>query len=244
MSSYLSDLSQEFPVSDQHLSDEKIARTRRRSRLIMLLDAAERAAIAPLSSGRLHAFAYLADVLSPVWSLPAFDGIILRIEGGPHYPDLQEELDHLVVLGLIEISNLSYVGRGEGGARIEGEYGLNFASKHLNMLLGALGGGEREAVLDEDDYRVHSFLVELAGALASIPNDEIDKATSKDVTYRSAGVGENVVDFAAWTLDPWGSNPTWRTADRFKQFLPEEATLTDGEKLYLYATYLGQVVNA
>ncbi len=230
-------------MSESLLSDDDMTRVRQRSRLILLLDAAERAAITPISSARLHALAYLADVLSPVWDLPAFDGKILRIEGGPHYPDLQEELDHLVVLGLVEISNLAYIGRGENGARIEGEYGLNFVSSHLNKLLGSLGAVDYEMAIDEDDYRVHSFLIELAGALATLPNHEIDRATSEDVTYRSAGFSENIIDFAAWTSDPWADNPTWRTADRFKQFLPEEALLTDGEKLYLYANYLGRIVN-
>jgi hypothetical protein len=208
----------------------------------MLLDAAERAAITPLASPRLHALAYLADVLSPVWGLPAFDGKILRIDGGPHYPDLQEELDHLVVMGLVEITELDYVGRGPGdiGARLEGNYALDFASPRLAGLLEALGAEPQKQPLDPEDARVHGFLVELAGALATLPNEEINRATSADVTYRSEGLGENVIDFAAWTMDPWEANPSWRTAERFEQFLPDAANLTGGEKLFLYAAYLGR----
>ena len=67
---------------------------------------AEHAAISPLRTRRLHAFAYLADVLSPVWDMPAFDGKVLKIEGGPHYPDLQREVDRLAILGLINISEV------------------------------------------------------------------------------------------------------------------------------------------
>ena len=211
----------------------------------MLLDAAERAAITPLASPRLHALAYLADVLSPVWNLPAFDGKILRIDGGPHYADLQEELDHLVVMGLVEVAELNYVGRGPGdiGARIEGNYALDFNSPRLAGLLAALGAEPRQKPIDPEDARVHVFLVELAGALATLPNEEINRATSIDVTYRSEGLGENVIDFAAWTKDPWASNPSWRTTERFEQFLPDAANLTGGEKLFLYAAYLGRAVN-
>lgn len=215
---------------------------RRRSRLLMLLDAAERAAITPIESRRLHAFAYLADVLSPVWGLPSFDGKILRIEGGPHYPDLQEQLDQLVVMGLVEISNLSYVGRGDG-ARIEGNYALAFTSPNATKILAALGAGPMAQAIDTDDRAVNTFLVELAGALATLPDDEVDRATDADVTYKSQGMGENVIDFAEWAPDPRAANPTWRTADRFEAFLPNGATLTGGEKLYLYAAYLGRVVN-
>lgn len=59
-----------------------VDQVRRRARLLLLLDAAERAGITPLASARLHAFAYLADVLSPVWDLVAFDGKIYKSEGG------------------------------------------------------------------------------------------------------------------------------------------------------------------
>ena len=210
----------------------------------MLLDAAERAAIAPIASDRLHAFAYLADVLSPVWGLPPFDGKVLQLDGGPHYPELQEELDHLVVLGLVEVQELRYVGCGRSGARIEGNYGLYFESRHLSRLLAGLGSEGPDEAIDSEDCRVHRFLVELAGALATLPAREIEKATSVDVTYRSKGVGENIIDFGSWTSDPRSDNPTWRTADRFDEFLPDDATLTGGEKLFLYADYLGRVANA
>lgn len=212
----------------------------------MLLDAAERAAITPIESPRFHALAYLADVLSPVWGLPAFDGKILRIDGGPHYPDLQEELNHLVVMGLVEVSGLRYAGRGENdvGARVEGSYALDFRSPCLKPLLGALGAETGQRPLDSNDTLVHRFLVELAGALATLPGEEINKATSSDATYCSEGLGENVIDFAAWAKNPWDANPSWRAAERFERFLPHDSHLTSGEKLFLYATYLGQVVNA
>jgi hypothetical protein len=232
-------------VISEQLNPSDISRVRRRSRLVMLLDAAERAAITPLASPRLHALAYLADVLSPVWGLPAFDGKILKIDGGPHYPDLQEELDHLVVMGLVEISNLDYVGRGpdDVGARLEGCYALDFGSPRLADLLAALGAEPLRRPLDLEDANVHGFLVELAGALATLSDEELNRATSSDVTYRSEGLGENVIDFAAWTKNPWAANPSWRTAERFEQFLPDQAHLTSGEKLFLYANYLGRAVN-
>ena len=226
------------------LSPGQIARLRRRGRLLLLLDAAERAAVTPIASARLHAFAYLSDVLSPVWDLPAFDGKILKIDGGPHYPDLQDELDHLVVLGLVEVSDLAYVGRGENGARIEGNYALNFASPFLAPLLAGLGAGGQDAAIDPDDRHVHRFMVELAGALATLPNDEIDIAASVDVTYRSVNALNNIVDFAEWAEDAWQANPSWQASERFEAFLPEDAGLSPGEKLYLYATYLGRVAHA
>ena len=126
-------------IPTRELNDRHLTRLKQRCRVLLLLDAAEQVGIAPLPSARLHAFAYLADVLSPVWDLVPFDGKVYKSEGGPHYPDLQDELDCLVVLGLVQVSNLRYFPTGDGGARITGSYGLNFASKHLESIFGALG---------------------------------------------------------------------------------------------------------
>jgi hypothetical protein len=215
---------------------------RRRTRLLMLLDAAEQAGIAPLLSARLHAFAYLADVLSPVWGLIPFDGKIYKIEGGPHYPELQLELDQLVALGLVDVEGLEYRDRGKDGARIQGKYSLNFSCPNLHPLLTAMGTNGRVGALDPSDVRVHDFLVELAGALATLSDDQVDAAAGVDVTYRREAAF-NVIDFAEWAEDRWQANPTWRAAERFESFMPTQARLS-GEKIYLYATYLGRAINA
>jgi hypothetical protein len=230
------------PQSDH--SDVNVDQVRRRARLLLLLDAAERAGITPLASARLHAFAYLADVLSPVWDLIPFDGKIYKSEGSPHYPDLQFELDRMVALGLVQISDLQFIDRGEAGARIDGFYALNFDSRELPALLRALGSEGVDAAIDPDDANVHAFLVELAGALATLPDDQIDVAAGVDVTYGAAKNLNNVIDFADWTEDRWQANASWRAAERFHAFLPKEASLSAGEKLYLYAAYLGRSIHA
>jgi hypothetical protein len=226
------------------LNDMALSIMRRRARIILLLDAAERAGIAPLNVARLHAFAYLADVLSPVWDLPAFDGKILKSEGGPHYPDIQREIDRLVALGLVEVSNLRYADRPSGGARIDGEYTLRFASQHLSEILSALGAHKRSRPLDPKDRDVHAFLVDLAGALALLPREEIEVAAMVDATYADQRIGTaNVVDFASWAADPSKANLSVRAAQRFRAFLPRNSKLSPGEKIYLYASYLGRKIN-
>ena len=229
---------------DKELADRHLARLKQQCRVLLLLDAAEQVGIAPVASARLHAFAYLADVLSPVWELAPFDGKIYKSEGGPHYPDLQEELDSLVVLGLIEVRDLHYEVRADAGARIAGSYGLNFASEHLETIVGALGARSLEEPIDPADRKFHAYLVELAGALATLPNDQIESATEIDVTYRVQAELHNVVDFAEWVDDRWRANPSWQVAERFEAFLPERSTMLSGEKLYLYAAYLGRAMDA
>ena len=226
------------------LTGRHIAKLKRRCRALLLLDAAEQAGIAPLPSAQLHAFAYLADVLSPVWELVPFDGKVYKSEGGPRYPDLQHEIDKLAVLGLIQARDLVYEPRADGGARIVGSYGLNFASEHLESLLRALGARSVENAIDPEDCDFYTYLVELAGALATLPDDEIESATNVDVTYRARAELHNVVDFAEWVDDQWVANPSWRAAERFQAFLPVESKMLSGEKLYLYAAYLGRAMHA
>ena len=223
--------------------DRQIAKLKQRCRVLLLLEAAEHAGIAPVPSGRLHAFAYLADVLSPVWELVPFDGKVYKSDGGPRYPDLQDEIDSLVVLGMVQVSDLSYEPRTGGGARISGSYGLNFKSEHLESIFGALGARSADEALDPTDRKLHSYLVELAGALATLPDDEVEAAAGKDVTYRVRAERHNVVDFAEWVEDKWAANPSWQAVERFQDFLPAGSKMLSGEKLYLYAAYLGKAIN-
>ena len=223
-------------------TDSDFSILRQRCRVLLLLEAAERTGIAPLPSSQLHAFAYLADVLSPVWDLIPFDGKVYKSEESPHYPDLQDELDSLVVLGLIQISDLHYVSTKDSGARIAGSYALNFSSEHLEPILAAVGARGPEAAVDSNDCNIYDFLVELAGALATLPDDEIGSAAGVDVTYRDEANLHNVVDFSEW-VDRDAANLSWRSAERFRAFLPAEARMLPGEKLYLYAAYLGRAIS-
>ena len=212
--------------------------------MLLLLDAAEQVGIAPLPSARLHAFAYLADVLSPVWDLVPFDGKVYKADGGPRYPDLQAEIDSLVVLGLIQVRDLVYEPRADG-ARIVGSYGLNFGSEHLEWILRALGARSADEAIDPDDRSSHAYLVELAGALATLPDDEIESATRVDVTYRARAELSTT-----WSTSTSG----WRTDGQriqagewpngFRRFCPQSRRCCQEKSLYLYAAYLGRAMHA
>lgn len=219
------------------LTHEAVETLRRRARVLLLVHAAERAGVAPIETERLHALAYLADILSPVWGLAALDKFVLKEVGGPYYPELQREADRLVVLGLLEVSSIEYVDRPQEGARIVGKYGLRFASEHLDALLDALGARDAKAALDPADVEIHKYLTELAGALARLPHDEIDKAAAVDVTYSNSDIDTNNLVYVTPVA---GQNASVMTTGRFADFLPSGAHLTSGEKLYLYATYLGR----
>ena len=230
-------------VNGKQPSENEIARLKRRSRILLLLDALERAGVTPIPSRKLHGFAYLADVLSPVWNLLPYDGKILKIEDGPHYPDLQFELDLLVFLGLVDVQNIQYSGRPGGGARIEGDYSLRFESEHLSVILKRLGAADPEEALDPLDTELHQYLFDLAGALAMLPDDEIDLAATKDATYANKHIAPgNIIDFGAWVESKSEANRSLALIDRFRNFIPPKSNFSPGERIYLYASYLGEQV--
>jgi hypothetical protein len=206
--------------------------TKHRVRLIQLLTAAEQSALAPISLDKLHAFAFLADVLSPVWNLRPFEDRIGRTDRPPYYPDLQLQLDLLVGMGLVEPSGLSYSReKGVGGARFKASYALRYESPHLSKLMTALDK-------DDDAATDQVFLNALAEALASLPDDEIARAASMDLVYqRSALDTEDYVD-----LDRSVESRTAQAVETFDKVFPG-ATLTPARRLYMYANYLGRRAN-
>ena len=205
--------------------------------LLQILDALEQAGINPISAKKLHSFAYLANVLSPIWEVRAFENIVLKDQIGPHYQELQKQIDVLVGMGLAEVSNLHY-NLVEGGALIEGDYELRLNSPHLHALLAALGSDEQESSLDDGEYRLHKYLVELANALTVLPDDEIDVVAKIDETYLSDTIDySNVIDFSKL-------NRSVELTTKFEDFLPNNSGFSPVEKIFLYASYLNRKLSA
>lgn len=107
-------------------------------RVRMILAAAEQAALTPVSPNNLHTFAYLADILSPVWNLRPFQDRIGRREQLPYYPDLQRQIDILVGIDFVELSDLSYEVDDGLRARFNASYVLLYESVHFGELASTL----------------------------------------------------------------------------------------------------------
>jgi hypothetical protein len=199
---------------------------RRQVRLVVLIDSAEKAGLAPLPVLRLHTFAFLSNVLAPVWETPVFEGKVLKRKGGPFYPTLQHDLDRLVGLGIVVISNLGHVLDEQKRWRLEGSYLLNrqFALPILDRIADF-----------EGDRRFAGFMEELAFALSALSDDDLDKATTEEATYADPIVGfGNIVDFAEWQ----DKNSTAAAAAQLGKFLPGGVRPEPGEKLHLYLRHL------
>lgn len=201
----------------------------RQLRILKLLHAAEIAGITPMPILRLHAFAFLANILSPVWNLQPQEAKILKKRGGPFYPELQTELDHLVARGLCKISGLNYAVNEENKWRLEGAYALNFD----------LAGPVLEAAESFADERlITRFFTEIAYALASLSDADFDKAMVEDATYSDQRTSDGfVVDFGEYK-DARKSNFSTNAANYFERLMPGGLHVSPGEKLQLYVKYL------
>lgn len=106
-------------------SSTAIAALRRQARILILLNSAEKAGLVPMGIIPFHAFAFLSNVLAPVWDMPVLDGKILKRKGGPFYPALQRDLDRMVGMGMVYIAQVAHVRDADKKWRLEGRYSLN-----------------------------------------------------------------------------------------------------------------------
>jgi len=214
----------------------------------MLLAALERAGVTPASAERLHAFAYLADVLSPVWGLNPHEDVVFKTKEGPYFVDLQEQLDHLVILDLVHVENLGYKEIGKSITRVIGWYELQLASPCLTDLLGKLGARASGTPIDPLDRLLNEYLTNLASALSTVPDDEIALAATVDASYADSSRGfsqiielrqRSRIGLAMLSTDT-KANASVAVTERFEDFLPEGSAFSAAEKVYLYASYLGR----
>lgn len=210
-------------------SDDNQESLNDRLRLILLLDAAEAADMTPIPLMRLHAFAFLANVLSPIWSVRSYDGKILKRRGGPFYPELQKELDRLVGLGFVEVSDVRYI-EDEGQWGLGASFALRAKSTMPVIELTRSFRAEREA---------SEFLRRLTFA-ASRLREPLEALVLFDATWsdRRTGVG-SVIDFSEWRE----ANYSAFAAQSFSTLGPSGPAIGRGEQLPLYLRYLQRRVH-
>ena len=204
----------------------------RRLRVLLLVDAAERALLAPLSMPLLHLMAYLTNVLAPVWAIPVLDGKLLKKGDGPFYPALQADADAMVGQGLLIQSELTYVLNAENQWRLQGVYTLNH--KLANPVL--------EIVADfPDEQTIASFCSEVAYGLSALLTEQAEQISKADASYGDPLVDYgSVLDFAEWNNRNYAAN----AATRLGELLPSGTSTTAGEKIHAYVRHLGRRIYA
>jgi hypothetical protein len=194
----------------------------------MLLDSSDYAVISPISTARFHALVYLADVLSPIYKLTSISGVILKRRIGPYFPELQWELDRLVGLGLVEVTQLRPI--------------VEVSDAYLDACF-SLRRELAETILkvvyeDETFCKLRDFFRELAGALGAVPENDLDATTQADVTWETGHTG-TVIDYAQWRAENFSRLSAEGIEELAqKRFGNKDLTLSPAAKVNLYVQYL------
>ncbi|WP_160120023.1 hypothetical protein [Rhodovarius lipocyclicus] len=204
-----------------------------RAQLLQMLSAIERTGGVAISLESLNAFAYFANVLSPLWEIEPVEGSVLK-DGAPRFPALEAQLDQLVGAGLVDVASLSVEAQLDAPAKLIALFRIN----HIKAapVLKAI-----QALPDERSSE--GFLLELAAAFLDIAPDRQDDAAIKDAAYSNPKVSAGrVVDFAEW-VSPTRGNASWNVAQTFQRYVPEEVTLNRAEKLVMYMSLMKRRAN-
>ena len=194
----------------------------------MLLYGAERAGMNPIRLRQLHTYAYLSNVLAPVWNARVFDGRLLKRRGGPFYPALQQDLDYLIGRGVVLIADVRHFRDDDEQWRLDGTLSLNHE----------LAAGVVQAIAEIPYlHEIQSYLLEIAYAVSPLSEAEFETVPREDPTYADPTVDyENVVDFAEWRKLNYSANAAYH----FKSF---SAQATPGELLHLFVRHLQRRIN-
>lgn len=204
------------------LASSQHAALLRRGWSLLLMEAAERAGLTPLPADEIHALAFLADCLAPVYGIPAMDGILLRRASGPLFPDLQWDLDRLWAMGFLELTCIDQ--RTEAGVVRRTGYATTE------------GGSARATVLQSSPLldRLFTFFVALTTAVGRLSATARLDTMSRDLTYTAETVGR-LIRYGDWV----DGNPSIATADAFAHAGPVRGmTVHPWERLALYLAFL------
>lgn len=202
-----------------------------RARVLQIMAALEEAGATPIANRDLHALAYLANVLSPMWDVDPLEGSVLKSRDGPRSALFEAQLDRCVGQGLVVVDNL--IDDPESPTRLAASYRL--AAHRARPVLAVINGFP-------DERYVRSFLNELAFAFADIAPDLRDDTASQDAAWTNPSVADNrVVDFAEFVEQ--SRNPSFNVMQSFQRFAPDGVTYSRAEKLVMYLRLLKRRVH-
>lgn len=199
---------------------------RRHILLVGLFDAMDWAGIRPVAAAQVNALWYLTNALAPAWHLAPFDAAVLKTERQPYFPMLQRDVDALVGMGMLQVTDLEMDAQ---RSRMQGRFALNrtFADPVLAIM---------RTVPEEADLL--EFLAEVVQALNRLTDAEQRTGLVEDATYADPHVGVgNVVDLGEW-LEYGGHTRTADILKRIETLAGED--LDPAQCMDIYLDHLGR----
>lgn len=195
-------------------------------RVLALLDALADASIFEVPLRVVHELAYLSNVLAPVFELAPFSASLLKRQGGPYYPDLQQTIDVLVGRGMVLVSDIRYESVPE-----ERRYSLHANYRINRTLAGPTLVAYHQVYADTGEP---FFIGELCAAYSMLADQELGQAFRFDARYSDSDVDNNeVIDFGQW-VNATNTNFSRNAAMSFR---PGES-LQPAERIFMYIEHV------
>ncbi len=199
---------------------------RRYSVLVGLMHELDRSSVREVTLPLLHSLWYLANVLTPLWRIKPFDAAVLKTERQPYFPMLQRDVDALVGMGMLRVTQFTSVSR---GARLQGCFALHykFSDPVIEMM---------QTIPEEQELL--EYLGEVVQAFERLSYEEQVEGSGEDASYSDPGVDYgNVVDLGEW-LERGGATPTADVLDRIDAVAGRD--LLPVERMEIYVDHLGR----
>lgn len=198
---------------------------RRYSVLIGLMYELDRSNLRDVTLPLLHSLWYLSNALTPLWRIKPFDAAVLKTERQPFFPMLQRDVDALVGMGLLRVTQFT---RDREQARLHGCFALHspFSDPVIEMM---------RSIPEERDLL--EYLGEVVQAFERLTASEQVEGSAEDATYSDPGLEYgNVVDLGEW-IDRGGMTPTARVLQRIDA---ASRDLLPVERMEIYVDHLGR----
>ncbi|WP_147434048.1 hypothetical protein [Mariprofundus sp. EBB-1] len=199
--------------------------------LLLLMDAVERNAIAPIAQLRFHRLVFLTNTLAPVYDLDPCKGSLVKDQRGPFYPDIQWDIDRMVISGLLSMDTTNNR-INKKDYWIDASYGLTDNGYQL----------VREALKRVGYKPLHNFLCEVVAAYAPLKDEEQQLAAFADATFSDSNIkNDEVIDFGEWR--DLRHNYSFQATELFDQLAQRPFPFLNRDKIHLYFKYLARVAD-
>lgn len=199
--------------------------------ILLLMDALERSAITPIAQMRFHRLVFLSNTLAPVYDLDPCKASLVKDKRGPFYPDIQWDIDRLVVSGLFSMdTNNNRIKKKDYW--IDASYGLT-----------KVGHALTQEVLKRAGYEsLHKFLFEVVAAYTPLTDEEQRLAAFSDATYSDANIrNDEVIDFGEWKDLRY--NYSFQATELIDQLSERPFPFKNRDKIHMYFKYLARVAD-
>jgi hypothetical protein len=209
---------------DSSPADAGFSEEHRLTWALFLARACEKTGIYPLPLQTFHRLIYFANCLAQVYEYSPPSQLVMKQKWGPYYPNAQMDLDRLVLMGLVDISNLRWERTAERTSKLA-DFTITEAGFSLCMRLA------RDAMWFKE---AEAFLFDVCSAYTSIRDEMVDRAAESDLTYSQKGIptGSIIVFSEA------SRNPSARGARYFGYAAPSLVSLNRQHQLRLYMKFL------